>query len=147
MQRQATGDRRQGVPYDPAIQRLTRIVCCLWLVACCCGCVHRSLTIRTEPSGAQVYVNDALKGHSPVTYDFVWYGWYRVTLRKDGYQRLDDRQELRSPPYLWIPFDLAAELLPLPIRDARTWSYTLTPAPTLPTPVPPSTTEPSHAVR
>ena len=111
------------------------------------GCVHRSLMIRTEPPGAQVYVNDDLKGLSPVSYDFLWYGWYRVTLRKDGYQRLDDRKELRSSPYLWIPFDLAAELLPLPIRDARTWSYTLTPAPTLSTPVPPPTTESSHAAR
>ena len=128
---------------------LSPVSCLLSIVYCLLvtGCVHRSLTIQTEPPGAQVYVNDELKGHSPVTYDFIWYGWYRVTLRKDGYQRMDDRKELRSPPYLWIPFDLAAELLPLPIRDTRTWSYTLTPAPALPTPMPPPTTEPSHAAR
>ena len=134
---------------------LSSVVCGLSLAA---GCLHRSLTIRTEPPGAKVYVNDELKGVSPVSYDFVWYGWYRLTLRKDGYQRLDDQRELRCSPFLWIPFDLAAELLPLPIRDARTWSYTLTPAPTLPTPkppettpvktsTPPSTTESSHAAR
>ena len=118
---------------------------CLLIAAT--GCVHRSLTIETQPPGASVYVNDELKGLSPVTYDFVWYGWYRVTLRKDGYQRMDDRKELRSPGYLWIPFDLAAELLPLPIRDRRTWSYALTSAPTLPTPTPPPTPEPTHAPR
>ena len=123
---------------------LMSIVCGLLFTS---GCVHRSLTIRTEPPGASVYVNDDLKGLSPITYDFLWYGWYRVTLRKDGYQRLDDHKELRSPPYLWIPFDLAAELLPLPIRDAQAWSYTLTPAPVLPTPTPPPTTESSHAAR
>ena len=123
---------------------LWALVCGLLLTA---GCVHRSLTIRTEPPGVKVYVNDELKGISPVSYDFLWYGWYRVTLRKDGYQRLDDRKELRSPGYLWIPFDLAAELLPLPIHDAQTWSYTLVPAPILPTPTPPATTELPHAAR
>ena len=114
--------------------------CCLLL--CLTGCVTRSLTIKTEPPGALVYVNDQLKGNSPVTYDFEWYGWHRLTLRKTGYERLDDRKLLRSPIYLWIPFDLAMELLPIPIRDTRTWSYTLTPAPVMPTPVAPqSTTE------
>ena len=100
------------------------------------GCVRRSLTIRSEPPGALVYVNDRLIGESPVTYDFTWYGWHRVILRKEGYQRLDDRQELRAPLHLWIPFDLVMELLPFPIRDARTWSYTLAPsaAPSSPTP-------------
>ena len=102
------------------------------------GCVTRSLTIKTEPPGALVYVNDELKGDSPVTYDFVWYGWHRVTLRKEGYQRLDDHRLLRSPAYLWIPFDMVFELMPFPFKDARTWSYTLMPAPALPTPAPPA---------
>lgn len=101
------------------------------------GCVRRSLTIKTEPSGALVYVNDELKGKSPVSYDFAWYGWYRVMARKDGFARLDDRRLLRCPVYLWVPFDLAMELLPLPIRDRRVWSYTLTPAPLLPNPTAP----------
>jgi len=89
-----------------------------------------------------VYVNDQLKGTSPVTYDFTWYGWHRVILRKDGFERLEDRKLLSAPVYLWIPVDLAMELLPLPIRDARTWSYTLTPTVVLPTPVPPPAQEP-----
>ena len=106
----------------------------------CAGCVHRQLTIATDPPGAMVYVNDQLKGSTPVTYDFEWYGWHRLTLRKNGFERLDDRKELRAPCYLWIPFDLAAELLPFPVRDERTWSYTLTPIQDLPVPQPPSTT-------
>jgi len=107
------------------------VLCCLLVT----GCVHRSLTIRTEPPGALVYVNDELKGESPVTYDFTWYGWYRVILRKDGFERLEDRRLLRAPPHLWIPFDLAMEVLP--IRDDRTWSYTLAPIVLPPTPQPP----------
>ena len=118
--------------------RLFLLVCGLLLT----GCVRRALTIRTQPPGALVYVNDELKGQSPVTYDFVWYGWHRITLRKDGFDRVDDRKLLRAPVYLWIPFDLAMELLPFPIHDDRTWSYTLTPAPALPTPVPPELLKP-----
>ena len=101
--------------------------------------MRRSLTIRTEPPGALVYVNDVLKGASPVTYDFTWYGWHRLTLRKEGFERVDDRRLLRAPVYLWIPLDLAMELAPFPIHDDRTWSYTLAPSAALPEPVAPAT--------
>ena len=63
-------------------------------------------------------------------------------LRKEGFERLDDRKFLRAPVYLWIPFDLVMELLPFPVRDARAWAYTLTPTKELPTPVPPAPQEP-----
>jgi len=129
------------------------LVCGLWTVVCgllfcTTGCVRRSLTIRTEPAGAMVYVNDQLKGNSPVAYDFEWYGWHRVMVRKEGYERLDDRKLLRAPVYLWIPLDLMMELLPFSIRDTRTWSYTLTriqeplaPQPPFLSPVPPPAQE------
>ena len=114
-----------------------------WVVAvvllACAGCVHRELTIRTDPPGALVYVNDQLKGESPVSYDFTWYGHYRLTLRKEGYARVDDRRMLRAPVYLWIPLDLVMELLPMTITDRRHWNYTLTPAAALPEPGPPET--------
>ena len=147
--RHETRDQRSEVT-GPRAGRI--LVSCLWSLVSCLslvGCIHRSLTIRTEPPGASVYVNDALKGESPVTYDFEWYGWHRLSIRKDGYERLDETKLLRSPPYLWIPFDLAMELMPFSVRDQRMWSYTLTPAPELPTPVPPpltteSTPEPTQ---
>ena len=102
------------------------------------GCVRRTLTIQSDPPGAKVYLNDQLKGDTPVSFDPVWYGWYRVMLRKDGYQRLDDRRQLRAPFYLWIPFDFVMEILPVPIPHKRTWTYTLTPMEALPTPKPPA---------
>ena len=148
MQRQATRDKRQGKLKTQG----TILSCCLLLVACCSGCVRRSLTIRTDPPGALVYVNDELKGKSPVTYDFVWYGWHRVMVRKEGYERVEDRKQLRAPVYLWIPLDLAMELLPFPIRDTRTWEYKLSPAaaPAAPTPpptfIPPTPTRPPTPV-
>ena len=125
------------------------LICGLWTVVCgllSTGCVRRTLTIKTEPPGALIYMNDAPQGTSPVTYDFAWYGWYRVMARKDGFARLDDRRLLRCPVYLWIPLDLFMELLPLPIHDTRVWSYTLTPAASLRNPTPPPATEPSSGV-
>lgn len=104
------------------------------------GCVRQSLTIKTEPSEALVYINDELKGKTPLTYDFEWYGWHRVMLRKEGYTPINERKLLKAPVYLWVPFDLVMELLPFPIRDTRTWSYTLNETPRLPTPVPPADT-------
>ena len=122
---------------SPGLSLVLSAYCVVLLVT---GCVHRSLTIRTEPPGATVYVNDAFKGQSPVTYDFLWYGWQRVTVSKTGYQRIEDRKFLQAPAYLWIPCDMVMELLPIQIRDERSWSYTLIPHPELPSPNPPSTT-------
>jgi len=118
------------------------LLCGLWTVVCgllLTGCVRRSLTIKTEPPGAAVFVNDELKGESPVTYDFTWYGWHRVTIRKEGFQRVEDRRLLRAPPYLWIPLDLAMQLVPVAVRDTRTWTYALEPMKELPAPQPPDT--------
>ncbi len=136
-----------------AVRRQLIAAGCGFAILSTAGCVYRSLTIRTDPPGALVYVNDQLKGESPVTYDFMWYGTHRVTLRKDGFERLDDQKLLRAPVYFWIPFDLAFELIPFRMHDIREWSYTLTPSPTLPSPVPPTLpmppglSEPSSAPR
>ena len=115
------------------------------------GCIRRNLTIRSEPPGARLIVNDKDLGLTPLSYDFEWYGSYRISLTKDGYERLDDQVPLRAPVYFWIPVDLAMELLPFKIRDTRTLSYTLTPKTPLPTPTPPASpagpvpSEPSQA--
>jgi hypothetical protein len=82
-------------------------------------------------------MNDKHLGTTPLSYDFEWYGWYRITLMKDGYERLDDRVRIRAPFYLWIPLDLVMELVPFPIRDDQVLSYELTPRQPLPEPTPP----------
>lgn len=109
--------------YSVARFCLLSAVCCLLAT----GCIYRKLTIKTEPPGALIYLNDNLIGESPLSYDFVWYAWYRVTVRKSGYERIEDRRKLSSPFYFWIPFDLVMEVMPFPITDAHTWSYTLYP--------------------
>jgi len=114
------------------------VVCCLTTT----GCVRRTLAIRSEPDGAELLVNDRRLGTTPYSYGFVWYGWYRISLTREGYERLDDRTLLRAPFYLWIPLDLVMELLPFPIRDTKALSYTLVPKTPLPEPIPPVTQSP-----
>ena len=101
------------------------------------GCVRRQLTIRSEPSGANILMNDKEVGVTPYSYDFQWYGWYRVSLRKAGYEQLDERVLVKCPPYLWIPFDLVMEMIPVTIQDKKELSYQLRRQTPLPEPTPP----------
>ena len=122
------------------------VVCSLLSVVCgllTTGCVHRSLTIRSEPPGAELMVNDTRLGTTPHSYDFLWYGWYRINLSKEGYEQLEDRTLIKAPASLWIPFDLVMELLPFRIRDERELSYTLIPKRPIVGPSPPAAAPPA----
>jgi hypothetical protein len=99
----------------------------LALLAVAPGCVRRSLTVTSDPPGALVHLNGQEFGRTPVTRDFTWYGNYDVALRKDGYEPLKTNGKVIAPWWQWVPFDLAAELLPL--NDRRELSYKLKPTP------------------
>lgn len=101
----------------------------LTVVACSqVGCVRRTLTIRTEPSGALVFLNDEEVGRSPVTTDFTWYGDYDVILRRDGCQTLQTHVKVAAPWYQLPPIDFIAEVLwPAHVVDARTYDFELAP--------------------
>ena len=109
--------------------------CCRWvavalLVAVCClgGCVRRTLTIRTEPAGALVFLNDEEVGRSPVTTDFTWYGDYDVILRREGCQTLHTHMMVKAPWYQIPPIDSFFEVLwPGHIVDARSFDFELQP--------------------
>lgn len=94
------------------------------LLATGCG-VERSMTITSEPDGALVYLNDKEIGRTPVTRDFVWYGNYDVQLRKSGYEAVRTETMVMAPWWQWPPFDLFAELIPLPLSDRRTLHYAM----------------------
>jgi len=92
------------------------------------GCVERRLTIKTEPQGATVLLNDQQIGDSPVTVPFNWYGDYWVRISKDGYQTLNTHRNLKAPLHDYFPFDFFAEVLyPGRIVDSYEWSFELTP--------------------
>ncbi|HQZ69135.1 MAG TPA: PEGA domain-containing protein, partial [Planctomycetaceae bacterium] len=50
------------------------------------GCVHRRVTINSNPSGALVKVDGRDIGYTPASFDFTWYGTREVQLLRDGYE-------------------------------------------------------------
>ena len=50
--------------------------------------MQRRLTIRSNPPGALVYVDDYQIGTTPVSTDFVYYGTRKVRLVKSGHETL-----------------------------------------------------------
>jgi hypothetical protein len=84
------------------------------------GCVQRRMTIRSNPPGALVYVDDYQIGTTPVSTDFIYYGTRKIRLVKDGYETLTVRQPFPIPWYEIFPLDFVTEnLWPWEIRDER----------------------------
>ncbi len=46
------------------------------------GCVTRTITVKTNPSNALVYIDDELAGESPVTIPFTYYGTRKIMIEK-----------------------------------------------------------------
>ncbi len=93
------------------------------------GCVQRRMTIRSNPPGALVYVDDYQLGTTPVSTDFVYYGTRKIRLVKDGYETLTVRQPFPVPWYEVFPLDFVTEnLWPWEIRDERVVDLAMAPA-------------------
>jgi hypothetical protein len=92
------------------------------------GCVRRTITINTEPTGAIVHLNDEEIGPTPVSRDFTWYGDYDVIIRKPGFQTLFTHVETPRPWYQVPPIDFFADCLwPGHIHDQHEAFFELTP--------------------
>lgn len=97
------------------------------------GCVQRRMTIRSNPPGALVYVDDYQLGTAPVSHDFVYYGTRKIRLVKDGYETLTVRQPFPVPWYEVFPLDFVTEnLIPWEIRDERVVELAMQPAAAVP---------------
>ena len=78
------------------------------------------MTIRSNPPGALVYVDDYQLGTTPVSHDFIYYGTRKIRLVKDGYETLTVRQPFPIPWYEIFPLDFVTEnLIPWEVRDER----------------------------
>lgn len=92
------------------------------------GCVHRQMTIRTNPPGAFVYIDDTPIGVTPCTTPFTYYGTRKLRIVKDGYETLTTYQKIQTPWYEWPGVDFVTEnLWPGDIRDERNLSFQLEP--------------------
>jgi hypothetical protein len=108
-----------------ATRMIARVVIIALLLLLSAGCVRRSLTVKSDPPGALVYLNGVEVGRTPMTRDFTWYGTYDVVLRKEGFETLKTQGKVIAPWWQWVPIDLFAELLPL--HDKRELAYTMRP--------------------
>ena len=121
-----------SVPFHGSLPAGNRLLACLsaalLLCACTSGCVTRRMTIRTNPPGARVYVDDYEIGTTPVSHNFIYYGTRKVRLVKDGYETLTTMETIPPPWYQIPPLDFVSEnLMPTEIRDNRCLTYNLTP--------------------
>lgn len=91
------------------------------------GCLRPTIQVTSEPSGAAVVVNGDYAGTTPVTVPFIWYWYYEMELRRDGYEELKVRERMYAPPYYYIPLDLLFEIIPVNFHDRRYRHYYLEP--------------------
>jgi hypothetical protein len=93
------------------------------------GCVRRRLTVRSNPAGAVVHIDNQRIGTTPCAVDYVYYGTREVRMSLPGYETLTVNQPLPAPWYQWPGIDFISEnLVPARIEDARTVSFNLQPA-------------------
>ena len=111
-----------------AIAAVTVLTSAVAVLASPNGHVDRRMTIRSNPPGALVFVDDYEIGITPVSTSFVYYGQRRIRLVKDGYETLTLIQPIPPPWYEIIGLDFFSEnLMSGKIRDERVFDYNLQP--------------------
>ncbi len=113
----------------PSTRRLAAKVLLLVFVAISAtGCVRRRLTVRSNPPGALVYVDNQQIGTTPCSVDFTYYGTREIRLVKSGFETLTVDQPIPTPWYQIPPLDFISDNFALhKIRDNRTVSFNLQP--------------------
>ncbi len=92
------------------------------------GCVRRRMTVRTNPPGATVSVDNQVIGTSPAASSFVYYGTREFRIEKDGYRTETIRRRLNPPWYEFPGLDFVSETLwPGELRDERIIDVQLVP--------------------
>jgi PEGA domain len=92
------------------------------------GCVHRRLTVNSNPPGALVRVDGKDIGYTPASIDFTWYGTREVQLLKDGYETQTQMVDINPPWYQRFPLDFFSDnFLGKHITDRRQVSFQMQP--------------------
>ena len=112
--------RRQSVAKGLAL------VAVLGLVAA--GCVERTITVRSDPPGALVYLDDVERGETPCTFPFDFYGTRSLVLHKDNYEVAKQVIEVKAPVHSVFPLDIFFDLLlPATIHENHAYDVVLQP--------------------
>ncbi len=92
------------------------------------GCIHRRMTIATDPPGTQVLLDGNPIGTTPVSVDFTYYGTREITLVKDGFETQTIMQKVRTPWYQIVPLDLFTDnFLPFRVTNRHNFLYHMRP--------------------
>jgi hypothetical protein len=90
--------------------------------------VRRRLTIRSQPEGALVYVDEQQIGATPCSVTFTYYGTRKIQLIKDGFQTITVLEKISAPWYQVPPLDFFAEnVYGGELRDERVVDFQLEP--------------------
>jgi len=90
------------------------------------GCVERVLSIKTDPPGAQVSLDDRRVGATPCDVPFIWYGQRRMAVGMHGYQGVQEIVVLDPPWWQYLVLDFLTDVvLPFTLTDRREVSYVL----------------------
>lgn len=124
------GNTAHSIRFDSGAWRtIARWLVTALVVLPATGCVQRRMTIRSNPPGALVYVDDYQIGTTPVSTDFVYYGTRKIRLVKDGFETLTVRQPVPLPWYQIFPLDFVTEnVVPWEIRDERVIDLAMVPS-------------------
>ena len=112
------------MPISPRIPTILALAAALGGLS---GCVKRTLTVTSEPSGALVWLNDREVGRTPVTMEFVYYGEYDVRLEAPGYEPVMTGAHVNPPWWDNVPLDFIAEVAPIDLNSTSEHHFTLTP--------------------
>jgi hypothetical protein len=97
------------------------------------GCVRRRMTVRSNPPGARVYVDDIEIGTTPVSTYFTYYAARKITLIKDGYRTETTYHRILPPWYEIPPLDFVSDnFVPYEVRDERVVDFQLVPQENVP---------------
>ena len=92
------------------------------------GCVHRRVTINSNPAGALVRIDGKDIGYTPASVDYTWYGTREVQLLKDGYETQTQFIKIGAPWYQRFPLDFISDnFLGTHVRDHRRFDLTMQP--------------------
>ena len=95
---------------------------------CLQGCLHRRVTIDSDPPGAQVLLDGEDQGITPLAFDIDYYGTREITLVKDGFETRTIMQKIRTPWYQIFPLDFITDnFLPFRMTNRHSFLYRMQP--------------------
>jgi hypothetical protein len=122
-------DRFEYLLYDPAMRNgLFFLIISLLMLSMLCGCVRRRMTVRSNPTGATVYLDGQEIGRTPFSTNFDFYGKREFRVVKQGYETKTVTLPVAAPWYEWVGFDFVSEvLLPGKLTDQKFYEFDLQP--------------------